>query len=150
MNVKPAYHLAQLNLADAIADMESPIMADFVNATDRINALAAESPDYVWSLEERPNEVKEDRVEIFGKESLLVNMTVWESRESLFHFVYNTVHKDIMIRKKEWFKKMPKMHLVLWYVPVCNQPTISEGKEKLEYLRENGESQYAFTFKSRY
>ena len=150
MNHKPVFHLAQLNLADAIADMESPIMADFVNATDWVNALAAQSPGYVWSLEDRPAEEKEDRIKIFGSERLLVNMTVWESRDALFEFVYNTDHKDIMVRKKEWFKKMPKMHMVLWFVPVGHQPTISEGKEKLEYLRENGESKYAFTFKSHY
>ena len=150
MNHKPTYHLAQLNLADAIADMESPIMADFVNATDSINALAARSPGYVWSLEERPEEEKEDRVAIFGKERLLVNMTVWESRDALFDFVYNTMHKSIMIRKKEWFKKMPKMHMVLWYVPEGHLPTISEGKERLEFLRAQGESNYAFTFKSKF
>ncbi len=144
------YQLAQLNLADAIADMESPIMAGFVNATDRINALAAGSPGYVWSLESRPDDEKEDRVAIFGKESLLVNMTVWEDREALFDFVYNTMHKDIMIRKKEWFKKMPKMHMVLWFVPVGHYPTITEGKEKLDYLRKNGESPLAFSFKSKF
>lgn len=148
MNNKPAFHLAQLNLADAIADMDSPIMADFVNATDSINALAATSPGYVWSLEERLEEEKEDTVAIFGKESLLVNMTVWESRDSLFDFVYKTMHKDILMRKKEWFKKMPKMHMVLWYVPVGHLPTISEGKEKLELLRTKGESSDAFSFKS--
>lgn len=143
-------HLAQLNLADAIADMDSPVMEGFINATDRINALAARSSGYVWSLDERPDDKKEDRVAIFGKESLFVNMTVWESRESLFDFVYNSSHKDIMVRKKEWFKKMPKMHLVLWYVPVGHQPTISEGKKRLVYLREHGESDYAFSFKSRF
>lgn len=143
-------HLAQLNLADAIADMESPIMADFVNNTDRINVLAAKSPGYVWSLEERPENEKEDRVAVFGKESLLVNMTVWEDRIRLFDFVYKTAHRDIMVRKKEWFAKMPKMHMVLWYVPKGHQPTISEAKERLEYLRTNGETEYAFSFKSKY
>lgn len=144
------YHLAQLNLADAIADMESPIMADFVNATDRINALAAKSPGYVWSREDRPEAEQEDRVSVFGKERLLVNMTVWESRAALFDFVYKTGHKDIMIRKKEWFKKMPKMHMVLWFVPEGHQPTISEGKERLEFLRKYGETSYAFSFKSEF
>lgn len=142
--------LAQLNLADAIADMESSIMADFVNNTDRINALAAKHLGYVWSLEERPESEKENRVAIFGKESLLVNMTIWENRETLFDFVYKTAHKDIMIRKKEWFTKMPKIHMVLWYVPDGHQPTISEGKERLDHLRKHGESEYAFSFKSNF
>ncbi|GEQ85928.1 hypothetical protein ULMS_14360 [Patiriisocius marinistellae] len=143
-------HLAQLNLADAIADMDSPIMADFVNNTDRINALAEKSSGYIWSLEERPEQEKEDRVAIFGKDSLLVNMSVWKDKASLFDFVYKSVHKDIMIRKKEWFAKQPKMHMILWYVPVGHQPKISEGKERLEFYRANGASSYAFSFKDNF
>ncbi|MGK0385706.1 MAG: hypothetical protein ACI849_000311 [Patiriisocius sp.] len=143
-------HLAQLNLADAIADMESSIMADFVNNTDRINALASKSPGYMWSLEERQDSEKEDRLAVFGKESLLAKMTVWEDREHLFHFVYKTAHKDIMMRKKEWFAKMPTMHMVLWYVPEGHKPTISEGRDRLEHLRTHGESEYAFSFKSKF
>ncbi|WP_271855784.1 DUF3291 domain-containing protein [Patiriisocius marinus] len=142
--------LAQLNLADAIADMESPIMAGFINATDRINELAAQSDGYIWSLIDRPEEERENRIEVFSKESVLVNMTVWKNRESLFEFVYSSDHKDIMIRKKEWFQKMPKIHMVLWYVPDGHQPTISEGKERLEYLRLHGETPYAFSFKSKF
>ncbi len=144
------YHLAQLNLADAIADMDSPIMADFVNNTDRINALAGKSPGFVWSLEERSEDEKEDRVAIFGKESLLVNMTVWEDKQSLFDFVYKSMHKDIMIRKKEWFAKMPKMHMVLWFVPVGHQPTISEGKARLEHYRAHGATGFAFNFRDEF
>lgn len=141
-------HLAQLNIAHAIADMDSPVMADFVNATDRINELGAQSPGFVWSLEDRPEAEREDRVLMFGSSRFLVNMTVWESKEDLFQFVYRTDHKNIMIRKKEWFSKMKAMHMVLWYVPVGHQPTISEGKERLEYLRAHGETEYAFSFKS--
>ena len=113
-------------------------MADFVNNTERINALASKSIGYFWNLEERPDKEKEDRLAVFDKDSLLVNMTVWENRKSLFNFVYNTAHKDIMTRKKEWFKKMPTMHMVLWHIPECHQPTISEGKKWLEYLRAKG------------
>ena len=142
--------LAQLNLAHAIADMESPIMADFVNATDRINELGAISPGFVWSLENRPEDEREDRVPLFDSDRLLVNMTVWESKQHLFDFVYSTGHKDIMIRTKEWFSKLKEMHMVLWYVPDGHQPTITEGKERLDYLRAHGESEYAFSFKSNY
>lgn len=42
--------LAQLNIAEAIAKMESPVMEDFVNNTDRINAIAEESDGFIWRL----------------------------------------------------------------------------------------------------
>ena len=37
--------LAQLNIAEATDKMDSPVMADFVNNTDRINALADKVKD---------------------------------------------------------------------------------------------------------
>ena len=39
------YHLAQLNVGIIKAPLESPVMADFVNNLDRINALAEARPD---------------------------------------------------------------------------------------------------------
>ncbi len=38
------YELAQLNIAEMKAPLESPLMADFVANLDRINALAEASP----------------------------------------------------------------------------------------------------------
>lgn len=141
--------LAQLNIAEAIDTMESDTMADFVNNTDRINALAEDSPGFIWRL------VGEDSndsysINAFGSQFILTNMSVWRDKQSLFDFVYNSSHIEIFKRKKEWFKKMPKMHMVLWYIEDDHIPTIKEGKERLEYLHKHGESKYAFTFKSNY
>ena len=77
-------------------------------------------------------------------------MSVWKDRKSLFDFVYNSDHVEIYKRRKEWFGKMPKMHTVLWYVEEGHQPTLEEGKERLKYLQEYGESHYAFGFKSEF
>jgi hypothetical protein len=45
---------------------------------------------------------------------------------------------------------MPKMHMVLWYVEKDHIPTLDEGKDRLEYLQQHGESPFAFTFRSKY
>ncbi|MEL6809988.1 MAG: DUF3291 domain-containing protein [Bacteroidota bacterium] len=141
--------LAQLNIAEAIASMDSRVMEDFVNNTDRINALAEGHPGFIWRLkgEETDNSYS---IQAFESEFILVNMSIWKDRESLFDYVYNSGHIEILKRKKEWFTKMPKMHMVLWYVEEGHIPTIQEGKERLEYLQEHGESEYAFSFKSKF
>ena len=141
--------LAQLNIAEAMDKMDSPVMADFVNNTDRINALAEKSPGFIWRL------VGEDSndsysIKAFNSEFTLVNMSVWKDRDSLFNYVYDSAHVEIFKRKKEWFHKMPKMHMVLWYVEEGHIPSVEEGKGRLLHLQENGESPYAFGFKSKY
>src|SRR6185295_17304509 len=45
---KPAWHLAQYNLARMVAPLDDPVMADFVANLVRINTLADESPGFVW------------------------------------------------------------------------------------------------------
>ncbi len=140
-------YLAQFNIAEAIAAMDSPIMADFINNTDRINALAEKHPGFVWRLK---GEYSDDSYSIkaFDNDFMLVNMSIWKDRESLFDYVYNSGHIEIFKRRKEWFEKMPKMHMVLWYVAEGHIPSVEEGIERLEYLREHGESSRAFSFKS--
>ncbi|MGK0174864.1 MAG: hypothetical protein ACI9AT_001246, partial [Ulvibacter sp.] len=127
--------LAQLNIAEAIAKMDSPVMAGFVNNTDRINAIAEESEGFVWRL---VGDDSDDSYSInaFDSDYILVNMSVWQDRESLFKYVYNSGHVEIFKRKKEWFKKMLKMHMVLWYIEDGHIPTVEEGKERLEYLQQ--------------
>jgi hypothetical protein len=38
--------------------------------------------------------------------------------------------------------------MALWWIPAGHIPTPQEGKERLEYLREHGETEYAFSFKN--
>jgi hypothetical protein len=142
-------HVAQFNIAEAIAPMDSPVMADFINNSERINALADESPGFVWRFTDEDGG-EAYSVRAFASDFILVNMSVWTDRDSLFKFVYESGHLEVFRRKKEWFAKMPKMHMVLWYVEPGHEPTIQEGKKRLEYLQENGESEYAFSFKSKF
>ena len=142
-------HLAQLNIAHAIAPMDSPIMVDFVNNTDRINALAEKSPGFIWRLTDDQGE-NAYSIQVFDDPAMLTNMSVWKDRESLFNYVYSTDHVEIFKRKKEWFSKLKGMHMVLWYIEEGHIPTLAEGKERLEFLQKHGETEYAFTFKSKY
>ncbi|KAA1243088.1 DUF3291 domain-containing protein [Aquimarina sp. RZ0] len=140
--------LAQINIAEMLAPIDDPIMKDFVDNLDRINELAEQSQGFVWRLKEE--EGNATAITIFDNLFLIINMSVWENIETLFDFVYKTAHADILKRKKEWFHKMPKMHMAFWYIENGHIPTPDEAKERLYYLQEHGETPYAFSFKNKF
>ncbi|WP_299256688.1 DUF3291 domain-containing protein [uncultured Aquimarina sp.] len=140
--------LAQVNIAEMLAPINDPIMEDFVNNLDRINELAEQSDGFVWRLKD--DEGNATAITVFDNLFLIINMSVWESMDALFNFTYKTDHVEILKRKKEWFGKMPRMHMAFWYIENGHKPTPAEAKERLYYLQEYGETPYAFSFKSKY
>lgn len=138
------YHIAQLNIARLLAPIDSPQLSDFVANLDRINALAEESPGFVWRLQTEDGDAT--GIDFFGSDQI-VNLSVWDSIEKLHHYVYRTAHVEILSRKKEWFQKMGEAHMVLWWVPAGHIPSIEEASHKLNMLRESGPTSEAFTFK---
>jgi hypothetical protein len=143
-----SHYLAQLNIAKMLAPLDSPVMADFVNNLDRINALAESSEGFVWRLKDDENNATS--IKIYNDDFLIVNMSVWKDIDSLFGFVYQTQHLDIFKRRSEWFENMKNMHMALWYIEENHRPTIIEAQERLDYLRANGDTPFAFTFKKRF
>lgn len=141
----PRYHIAQLNIARAIAPMDSPVMAEFVALLDEINALADHSPGFVWRLQDGGGNATYIRP--FADDRILVNLSVWESVEHLKEFVYKSAHGPVVRRRGEWFEKFDGAYQVLWWVKAGEIPTVEEAKRRLDHLRESGESSYAFTFK---
>ena len=139
-----SYHLAQLNIGEMIAPMDSPLVADFVNNLDRINALADEAPGFIWRLQSEGGNAMEYRI---FDENTLVNMSVWEDRDSLFAYVYQSAHVEFIRRRKEWFHHMKELFMVLWWIPEGHIPTIEEARDRLMHLREQGPTPHAFTFK---
>jgi uncharacterized protein DUF3291 len=136
------YQLAQLNVAELKAPLDSPMLKDFVDNLDRINALADGSPGFVWRLMGDGNDATEVRP--MG-EKIIVNYSIWRDVETLRHFVYKTVHIEILKRKREWFERMSLPH-VLWWVPAGHIPSVQDAVAKLAYLRANGPSADAFHF----
>ncbi len=142
------YQLAQINIARALAPMDSPVMADFVNNLDRINALAEQSEGFVWRLQDENNNAT--AIQAFEDDFIIVNMSVWTSMEDLFNFTYKSDHVAIFTRRKEWFSAMQEMHMAFWYIKKGTIPTVAEAKLRLSYLNTHGETPYAFTFKGRF
>ena len=142
------YQLAQLNIGRILAPLDSEVMKDFVSNLDTINALAENSPGFVWRYTSEGNNATSTR--IFEDDYLIVNMSVWTDMDALFDYVYRSAHVEIFKRKKEWFQKLDAMHMVMWYVPAGKMPTVQEAVERLVYLREHEATPYAFTFKKNF
>lgn len=134
--------LAQMNVARLRAPLDSPQLADFVGALDRINGIADRSAGFVWRLQDDSGNAAALRP--IG-EDLIINLSVWQDAESLQAFVYRSDHVSVMRRRREWFEKMD-LYLVLWWVPHGHRPPVEEGIERLNLLRSRGPSADAFTF----
>ena len=143
-----AYHLAQLNIAWALAPLDDPLLADFMARLDEINALADDSPGFVWRLQSDSGNATD--IQATADPNLLVNLSVWDSPKSLFDYVYRSGHAGVMRRRKEWFESRRGPHLVLWWVPAGELPTVEQALERLDRLRRDGPSPEAFTFKERF
>ncbi|MFB6889075.1 DUF3291 domain-containing protein [Kitasatospora sp. NPDC056327] len=142
----PSAHLAQLNVATLTRPLDDPRTAPFVALLDPVNATAEGAPGFVWRL------VEDGAGDATGLrpagENVIVNMSVWESPEALWDFTYRSGHLDVMRRRREWFARHVRAHLVLWWVPAGHLPTVDEALERLADLRANGPSPRAFTFAS--
>lgn len=139
------HHLAELNIGRLLAPTDDPRVAEFMNNLDRINGLGKRMPGFVWMME-GSGEPGTGNTEnnIGGDPQFVTNMTVWEDVATLEQFVWNTVHRQFYERRQEWFEVLGKMHFVMWWVPEGHQPTLQEALDRLEHLRENGDSDHAF------
>ena len=138
------WNLAQMNVATARYATDDPRMEAFMSRLDGVNALADSQPGFVWRLKSDSGNATD--IDAGGGPMFLVNMSVWETVEALSDFVYKTVHKDVMLRRREWFEKSQGAHQVLWWVEAGHTPSVEEGLERLAYLNENGPTPQAFTF----
>lgn len=145
-----SHHLAQLNIAILQAPLDHPQLSEFVENIDRINALAEKSPGFVWRYESNFENTTDEALQVFKDVNLLVNLSVWETLDHLFDFTYRSDHLAIFRKRKQWFHKSRERHMVCWYLEKGMIPSLQESKARLDYLKDHGETPYAFTFKKHF
>lgn len=137
-------HLAQVNIGRILAAMDSPVMAEFKANLDPINALAEGSPGFVWRLQSDSGNATDI---VYSDDPFeLINMSVWESIESLRGYVYQSHHLEFFKRRAEWFEKATQPAYTLWWIQAGHIPTVGEARDRLEHYRRYGATQYAFWF----
>lgn len=138
------YQLAQLNIGRMLAPLDDPVMMGFVARLEEINVLAERSPGFVWRLQSEEGDATSIRP--FGDDRILVNMSVWESIETLKEYTFRTAHSELLKQRRQWFEKFERAYMVLWWIESGHIPTIEEAKLRLEHLQQHGASPHAFTF----
>lgn len=140
-----AHHLAVLNIGRLAAPLDDPRLADFVACLPAINGLADRAPGFVWRL---VGEDGDDATSVrpFG-DDVIINLTVWESIESLRDYTYRSAHLEPMRRRREYFVPYGSAYLVMWWVPAGHLPSVPEAAERLAHLDAHGPSGHAFTFR---
>jgi hypothetical protein len=129
-----------------LAPIDGPVMADFVAQLAPINALAEQSPGFIWRLQSEGGDATS--IKVYEDEMIIINLTVWESVEALRGYVYKSAHSRVMRDRRRWFEKFDGPYYALWWVPAGYLPTPQQGKERLEHLRTHGDSVTSFSFKN--
>ena len=142
------YYLAQVNIGKILGPMDSPVMAEFKNNLDRINALAEGSKGFVWRLKDDNNNATS--IKVFEDDFMLINMSVWKNVDTLYKYVYESAHVVNLKKRREWFERLTEMHMALWWIPAGHIPSPAEAIERLTHIREKGDTPYAFGFKKRF
>lgn len=142
------WHLAQINVGTIKYPRDDPRMSGFMGRLDEINALADESPGFVWRMQSESGNATD--IDVGGAPLFLANMSVWESAEALFDYVYKSMHREVLIKRRNWFERPDGLYQALWWVPAGHIPSPQEGLDRLEHLKKNGPTSQAFNFKTRF
>jgi GNAT superfamily N-acetyltransferase len=139
----PPLHVAQINIGTMVAPTDDPRVAEFMDGLDRINAIADESPGFVWRLQ--TGDGNATSIQIFPDPLTLVNMSVWESVDALKAYVYQSDHVEFFRRRAAWFEADAK-RVALWTVPAGEIPELDDAVRRVAFLERRGPSPYAFGF----
>jgi hypothetical protein len=142
------WHVAQINAATALFPFDDPRIAEFMGLLDAVNALAEQSPGFVWRLKSDGGNATDIRVT--EDPNFIVNMSVWNSVEALFEFVYKSSHRLVMAKRRQWFEPPVRSYQALWWVAPGVFPAPQEGLDRLRHLDAHGPTAQAFTFKHKF
>ncbi len=140
-------HLVQLNTGRTLQTMDHPVMAGFAAALDEVNALADAAPGFVWRLQSDSGNATD--ILLWDDPLSLINMSVWESVETLRNYAYRGLHAEFFTRRGEWFHP-DDSRTALWWTPAGVLPTTDDVLARLRFVDVFGASPFAFTMGQRH
>jgi hypothetical protein len=146
-----AWELAQVNIARLRAGLDDPALAGFVAALEPVNAAADAAPGFRWRLATEDGDATAIRAfewDAAGSEGVIVNMSVWNSVESLAAFTFGELHRVVLRQRREWFHHMTEAYMAAWWVPAGRRPSTAEAEDRVRHLRTHGPTLTAFTLKT--
>ncbi len=143
-----SHHLAQFNVARFLKPLDDPANKEFVDQLDAINGHGDDAPGFVWR--EKDESGNSTDVHPDGDPLVIINFSVWETRQQLWDFTFSGEHLAIMRRRRDWFEQHAQAYNVMWWVPAGTIPSVKDAMERLTHLRENGPSDFAFGFRDEF
>lgn len=138
--------IAQMNFATALAPLDSPIMTEFTQSLDRINALAEASDGFIWRLMDESGNATS--IEVMTDPKAVLNLSVWSSVDALYQFAYRTEHHHFIKQRASWFVPTSKRSMALWNLAEgAAMPSVEDAFARLRHLQEYGPSDFAFDWK---
>lgn len=138
-------YLAQFNIARIKYPLSDPRMKEFVDNIDFIHKIAERVGGIVHRVKDSSGNATS--MSVFNDSTLVPNLTIWQTPEQLQKFVYKTVHSRFLARKDEWFLPIEGPKNCLWWCAETYKPLdMYDGELRLSYMKEYGNSDYAFDF----
>ena len=139
--------IAEYDIARCLEPLNSPVMKEFVDSVEDIFALAESSTGFIWRCNDDENNA--DSFLSDNDPLMLENLSVWKTVYDLHHFLYKTNHVNYIKRGKEWFSPLSMTKVALWYVDDGHEPSVEEGRERLQHLQVHGDTEFSFGLQSR-
>jgi hypothetical protein len=118
--------VAQLNVAQALYELDDPRMASYLSLIEEVNAAADRAAGFVWRLKDGSGKLN------VGRSSReIVNLSVWRSLDDLRDFVHGEIHGHALRKRSKWFIRLPSPYSVVWSIPLGRLPTLQEGLKRL-------------------
>lgn len=131
----------QFNIMHPAHPINSPQMAEFFQWAPRIQALAEQSPGFVW----RQTDERDPTIQRRLGPDVFVNLSGWDTVDDLYRFVFHPTHKTVMMQRDRWFQHAGKPLSVMWQdQPEAIPPRFDDAIDRLEQLWRDGPSADAF------
>ena len=137
--------IAQMNWGRLKYLLEDKRMTEFSVSLNKVYDLAENHQGFIWRISD--NQSATQLADLGFDKLISSTVSVWKDIESLEDYTYNSLHGFYLKRSSEWFQKIDGPQLVIWNVESDNQPTFKESFDRLEYLKNNGPTNYAYAWK---
>ena len=146
MTQPAGHHLASFNFGTMRYAWDDPRLREFQDNLDRVNAIAARSPGFIWRLDDAAMEaVQEDPSgPLKDRPSTASTLSVWDGPAHLWQFVHLTLHAKFMARSHDWFDPGDSGYFVGWWSPVGHFPSVAQGMAMWRMVQAQGDTDAAF------
>ena len=136
--------IAQMNWGRLKFSLEDKRMREFADSLNEVYSLAENHPGFIWRMSDKQSE---SQLADLGFDKFISStVSVWKDINSLKDYTYNSLHGVYLKRSSEWFKKIDGPQLVIWNTDNDAKPTFKESFNRLEYLKNNGSTDYAYSW----